>query len=100
MDVWKTVRSGLRLFAAALFFRANLASKLLMAIMRLLASYFGQALPFRAIDVGRKHLALKTPHARARAIRDIGKLRGALFELWLNIPGPQIMRLPYMNVTV
>ena len=90
----------LRVFAAALFFRANLASKLLVAVVCLLPSYFGQALAFRAIDVGRKHFALKTPHARARAIRDIGKLWGALFKLWLDIPGPQIMRLLHVNVTV
>src|SRR5439155_18592119 len=90
------VQHCLRVFAAALCFRANLASKLLVAVVCLLPSYFSQALAFRAIDVGRKHFALKTPHARARAIRDIGKLRRALFELWLDIPGPQIMRLLYM----
>src|SRR5262245_26256751 len=94
------VQHRLRLFAAALLVRANLASKRLVAVVCHLPSYFGQALPLRAIDVSRKHLALKTPHARARAIRHIGKLRGALFELWLDISGPQITRLRHMDVTV
>src|SRR5215471_4987089 len=95
-----SVDHRLRVFAAALCFRPNLASKLLVAVVCLPPSYLGQALPFRAIDVGRKYLALKTPHARAGAIRDIGKLRGTLFKLWLDIPGPQIMRLLHVNVTV
>src|SRR5262245_16222139 len=94
------VKHRLGVFAAALFFRANLVSKLLVAIVCLLPSYSGQALSFRAIDVGRKHLAFKTPHTRARAIRDIGKLRSALFELWLDVPGPQIVRLLHVDITV
>src|SRR5262245_52770183 len=95
-----SVQHRLRVFAAALCFGPNLASKLLVAVVCLPPSYLGQALPFRAIDVSRKHLALKTPHARAGAIRDIGKLRSTLFELWLDILGPQIMRLRHMDVTV
>ena len=32
--------------------------------------------------------------------RDVGKLWGARFESWLDIPGPQIMGLRHMNVAV
>src|SRR5262245_64536242 len=71
-----------------------------MAVVCLPPSYFGQALPLWTVDEGRKYFALKTPHARARAIRDVGKLRGAILELWLDIPGPQIMRLLHVNVAV
>src|SRR5262249_46840717 len=90
----------LRVFAAALCFRPNLASKLLVAVVCLPPSYLGQALPFRAIGVGREYLALKTPHARAGAIPGYCKLRGRLFKLWRAILVPQIMRLLHVNVTV
>src|SRR5262245_5824763 len=94
------VQHRLRVFAATLCFRANLASKLFVAVVCLLPSYLGKALALRTVDVRRKHLALETPHARVRTIRDIGKLRGALFEPWLDISCPQIMWLLHMNVTV
>jgi len=95
-----SVQHGLGVFAATLFFRANIASELLVAVVCLVASYFSEALPFRAIDVSGKHLPFKTPDAWARAVRDIGKLRSAVFELRLDIPGPQITRLLHVNVTV
>ena len=42
-----SVQHGLGVFAAPLFFRANIASELLVAVVCLVASYFSEALPFR-----------------------------------------------------